>query len=202
MFIINNLNKIWHSSASRKNSSILARTHPPTALLDPKTKLIPSIGRQRSWVPMTPPSLAVFSSWTSTSQRITPSSHQSSSSLRKYTTPISTQTEVSVWTSWKTSGPLHSLFQRFSSQSVPCWPMPTRTIPLSPTSPTSTSPTEQSMKPLLVNGLVSTPCEHRSMWCHVLSTRWLLLEQETPHKKHRFRSAAGCENSDFDQPCV
>ena len=120
---------------------------------------ISSTGRQPSWDPMTLPLLAACSSWTSTSPRITPSNHQSSSSSLKYTTPTSTPTVVFVSTSLKISGPLRSLSRRCSCQSAPCWPMPTPTTLSFLTSLLSSNLTEQSMRLLPVNGPASTLCE-------------------------------------------
>ena len=158
---------------------------------------ISSTGRQPSWDPMTLPLLAVFSSWTSTSLRITPSNHQSSSSSLKYTTPTSTPTVVFVSTSWRISGRLRSLFLRCSYQSAPYWLMPTPTILSFPTSHLSSNRTEQSTRPPHVNGPASTLCEVLN-FCIPLNCSILIIFQHF-HSLFKYYSTKLNSYSNFKQ---
>merc|ERR1719232_1131983 len=98
-------------------------------------------GRRLFWDLLTLHLKAGFSSSTSISPQITPSSPLNSPSPPASTIPTSTATAPSAWTSCAPSGPPRSPYQKCCSQSVPSFVIPTLTILLCQRSPGSTRPT-------------------------------------------------------------
>ena len=107
----------------------------------------------------------VSSMWTLIFLQTTPSSHQSSSSSLKSTTPTLTRTVRSVSIFWRSNTHLHCTSEIFSSASKACLRILNLMVILSvenltcSTSLTSARTTSQSMRQLPVNGPASTLCE-------------------------------------------
>ena len=105
-------------------------------------------------------SLEASSSWTSTSQWTILSSLPKWLSAQGYTTQTSIPTVASVWTSWRTSGVLHSPSLKSSSVSVHSSMMLILKILSYLRSLIYTKPTRRSTKKLPENGPRNTPCNY------------------------------------------
>lgn len=113
--------QLLRRSLWRKGPVPLAGNHHGTSKLFSQANLTTDLLVKALWawdpafflgIRMTAHILAAFSSWTSTSQLITPSSPPRSTSSPESTTPTSTPTGPSVWTSSKTSGAQLWLFPK------------------------------------------------------------------------------------------
>ena len=157
---LNKFVKCQQSKEFKKSSLISVKIHHPTVQLDQLMRKINTIGKLPSWDPMTHLTQVVSSSWMSTSQLTTHSSHQRSTSPPGSIIQTSTPTDQSALISSRSNGPQLLPSPRFSSHSAHCCVMPTLMIPWCQRLPRSTRLTKQSTRLLPENGLESMPCEY------------------------------------------